>query len=272
MKKRYKTPVPKLEEPVLQTMLLAVCLENNTLEQAQAAIKRLETDFHDLNEVRVSSISELETALKDQSDAEHRAHQLRNILQYVFERNFSFEFESFRKKNVEQATKILNKIRNLSGFCKSYIMQHTLGSHIVPLDRQMTGSLIWLGVLEKGTSTDAGSEAIKSCIRKSDAADFCHFLRYLGNEEKLKPYFHKAATTHSGEAFTLHDALHRLTDLFETSKHPPKTVERKKLVKKPTVKAAKPRRPATGAGAHKKVSKKATPAKKVAVKRTVKKK
>ncbi|MEX1229301.1 MAG: hypothetical protein WEB58_03620 [Planctomycetaceae bacterium] len=267
LKKRYKTSVPKQDDPVLQTMLLAVCLENSTLEEAQASLKQMETDFHDLNEIRVSSIAELVVSLQNQADAEHRAHEIRNILQYVFEKMFSFEFESFRKKNVEQATKILNKIRNLSSFVKLFVMQHCLGSHVIPLDRQMTGALIWLGLLEPNTGPEAGSENIKSCIRKNEAADFCHYLRCLSTDEKLKDHFLRAASNSSGEAPPLHDGLNRLAKLIENPRAAAKIAAKTKRVKKPPVSAKPSRRAATVKSPAKK-----TASKKVATKKTVVKK
>ncbi|MDA0833090.1 MAG: hypothetical protein O2955_15385 [Planctomycetota bacterium] len=267
LKKRYKISVPKQDDPVLQTMLLAVCLENSTFEEAQASLKQMETDFHDLNEVRVSSIAELEATLKAQSDAEHRAHEIRNILQYVFEKMFSFEFETFRKKNVEQATKILNKIRNLSSFVKLYVMQHCLNSHVIPLDLQMTGALIWLGLLEPNTDPEAGAENIKSCIRKNDASDFCHFLRCLSTDEKLKDHFLKAGSSANFDQPSLQDGITRLTKLIANPRAAGKTATKTARVKKPPATAKSSRRKTA-----EKTTAKKTTTKKVATKKTVVKK
>src|SRR6516165_6231074 len=73
LKKSYAASPPKQELPVLETLLYAVCLENSTPEQAGAVYARLLNAFHDLNEVRVSSISELLPLFADLSDADWRA-------------------------------------------------------------------------------------------------------------------------------------------------------------------------------------------------------
>ena len=53
--------LPKREQlPVLEAMVFSVCLENSSYEAADAAFGRLKSDFFDWNEVRVSTISELE--------------------------------------------------------------------------------------------------------------------------------------------------------------------------------------------------------------------
>jgi endonuclease-3 len=103
LKKHYRQPLPKHNRPVLETVLYAVCLENASVERADEAYAALETKFHDLNEIRVSSIAELEGAFAALDEPEWRALRVRSTLQYVFEKYFAFEFESLRKKTLEQA-------------------------------------------------------------------------------------------------------------------------------------------------------------------------
>ena len=59
LKKRYTGSVPKDTHPILETILYAICLENSSTDEANDAFGRLESNFCDLNEIRVSSISEL---------------------------------------------------------------------------------------------------------------------------------------------------------------------------------------------------------------------
>src|SRR5882672_9707436 len=129
LKKTYSASLPKQELPVLETLLYAVCLENSTPDQAGAVYARLLNAFHDLNEVRVSSISELHPLFVDLSDPEWRAARVKSSLQYVFETNYAFDFESLRRKTADLATKQLSKIPSLSSFVRAYVMQRCLGSH-----------------------------------------------------------------------------------------------------------------------------------------------
>ena len=94
LKKRYKGQAPPKEDrPVLETLLFSACLENVSYPEGQAAYDRLHAAFHDLNEIRVSAISELTRAMEPLPDADIRAWRVRSTLHYVFEKNFSFEFE-----------------------------------------------------------------------------------------------------------------------------------------------------------------------------------
>src|SRR6185295_469483 len=134
IKKHYKVVVPKHDRPVLETMLFAICLEDVSVDEAEKAYEKLGKEFPDLNEIRVSSISEIERAFVGLPRSEWRAFHVRSVLQYVFEKSFAFEFESLRKKTLELAQKQLAKIKHLSNFVRNYTLQSVIGAHLIPID------------------------------------------------------------------------------------------------------------------------------------------
>ena len=77
LKKQYSLAPSKQELPVLETLLYAICLENSPPGEAGAVYAKLLNAFHDLNEVRVSSISELQPVFADLSDGEWRAARVK---------------------------------------------------------------------------------------------------------------------------------------------------------------------------------------------------
>src|SRR5260370_34161880 len=99
LKKVYSATPPKQDLPVLETLLYAVCLENSPPEQAGAVYAKLLNAFHDLNEVRVSSISELQPVFVDLSDPEWRAARADWALQYVFETNYALDCVALRRRS-----------------------------------------------------------------------------------------------------------------------------------------------------------------------------
>ena len=209
LKRTYSASPPKQELPVLETLLYAVCLENSTPEQAGAVYARLLNAFHDLNEVRVSSISELNPLFVELSDPEWRAARVKSALQYVFETNYAFDFESLRRKTAELAAKQLSKIPALSPFVRSYVMQHCLGSHVLPIDDRMYAALVWLGLAEKDQGPEQAGEHLRSFVRKADAPLFCHLLGCLANDPKRSRVF-AGGSGKPVDASTDGDAVHRL--------------------------------------------------------------
>jgi hypothetical protein len=225
LKKRYPIPPPHQERPVLETLLYAICLEDGSVEQAEAAFARLLSAFHDLNELRVSSITELALVFDGLPSADWRAHRVRNVLQYVFEKSFEFAFESLRRKTLELATKQLSKIRDLSPFDRNYTLQSALGTHVIPVDHLMTNAAIWLGLVAPGETPEHAAESLKSTVRKADVPVFAHYLRCLAVDPRLVKAFEPTKQS-AAEAADPQTMVERLEALF-------KDANARKAAKKP---------------------------------------
>ena len=87
--------------PVLQQFVYALCREGATREQADEAYRFLCERFFDWNEVRVSSVRELEEAFSDMAESEARAQRLVSFLQEVFEIHFSFDLDKLQKEGLK---------------------------------------------------------------------------------------------------------------------------------------------------------------------------
>lgn len=213
LKKTYSATPPKQDLPVLETLLYAVCLENSEPVKAASVYAKLLNAFHDLNEVRVSSISELQPTFVELDDPEWRAARVKGALQYVFETNYAFDFDSLRRKTAELATKQLGKIPSLSAFVRAYVMQHCLGSHILPIDDRMFAVLVWLGLAGREETPEQAGEHLRSFVRKADAPQFCHLLGCLANDPKRMRAFAAPAGKHA-ESPADANAIARLEQLL----------------------------------------------------------
>src|SRR4051812_25470067 len=100
LKKRYKPFVPRGEQPVLETMLFACCLENAPHETAERVFNVVRTSFFDWNEVRVSTVKELAETMSALPDPSAAAANLKGVLQSTFESEYCFELETIKKKNL----------------------------------------------------------------------------------------------------------------------------------------------------------------------------
>lgn len=273
IKKQYKVVVPKHDRPVLETMLYAICLEDASVDEAELAFQRLGQEFPDLNEIRVSSITEIERAFVGLSRAEWRAFHVRSVLQYVFEKSFAFEFESLRKKTLELAQKQLAKIKQLSSFVRNYTLQSVIGAHQIPLDESMSRALIWLGLVPPNQDAEQMGETLKAVIRKAEVPLFCFSIRCLATDKLVRDFFDPAKHPAPAEGYDGAAVTERLADLYKAATSKPKA-------KPPVAKAPEPKAPAkpvkaapakaapppAAAAPKKKAPAKAAPVKKVAKK------
>lgn len=159
--------------PVLEQFIFALCRENATLEQAKQAFTNLKTRFFDWNEVRVSTIRELEEALAGLSEAESRAQRLVSFLQEVFEETFSFDLEGLQKKGLKQAHKKLTTYGAANDYVGAWVVQRTLGGHAIPIDGATMRCARRLGLVDSSTEDpEAVRAALEHLVPKVKGAQF----------------------------------------------------------------------------------------------------
>ncbi|MGE0377612.1 MAG: hypothetical protein AB7Q45_19555, partial [Planctomycetaceae bacterium] len=198
--------------------------------------RNLLESFHDWNEIRVSSISEVERSLEKLDDAAWRAFRTRDILQYVFEEYYVFDFEALRRKTLEAAEKQLSRIKGLTPFVRLYTLQHSLGAHVIPMDDTLCRVLAWVGMIEPDTPPDVAAEELKSSVRKSDVPLLCHLLRQLGTDPDFKASFKITKAMLTNGSVDPADTTERLQELLKSPRGRGKVTSRKR--KKPAGRGA----------------------------------
>ena len=253
LQKLYGKSVPRIELSVVETMLFAACLEDNPWAPAEAGLKKVLTSYFDLNEVRVSSVSELEQSLAPLRDADWKGLRIRSILRFVFETTYSYDYEKLRRQTLEQAVKTLKKVNDITPFIRDFILHEILGSHVICLDTSMLTAARWLGLVPAKADLHDASEFLKGGVKKSEVSEFCHLLRCLATDPKYAPRFLDPSDTE----LSMDDVMDRFVELQSPpKKKPAKPVSPPEPPK--IEKTAPPKKSATTP-----VHEKATPAKSV---------
>ena len=227
--KLYGKSVPKIELPVIETMLFAACLEDNPWAPAEAGLKKMIATFFDLNEIRVSSVNELEVVLTPLNKADWKGLRIRSILRSVFESTYSYDFEKLRRQTLEQAVKTLKKMPDVTPFIRDFVLHEILGSHIVCLDGSMLTAAKWLGLVPETVDLNEGSEYLRGGLKKSEVSEFCYLLRCLATDPRFVPRFADHAFTEQGMA----DVMDRFAELQLPPKRKPNKPPAAKEVPKP---------------------------------------
>lgn len=230
LQKEYGKSLPRFKQPVLETMLFAVCLEDNPWEKAEAGYDKLLKSYFDLNEIRVSSVGEIEATLSGLKNADWKGLRLRSILRFVFESTYTFDFEKLGRLTLESAQKRLKKIDYLSPFVTQFTLQQVLGSHVVCLDHLSHRAAIHLGIVPPESTIEEAMDFLKAGVKKADAFGFTCLLRKFSTDERFE-----ARVEDEYEQEGEFDVL-KVEDRLAVLKAPKK--RRKKAVKKTTEKAA----------------------------------
>ena len=169
--------------PVLQQFVYGLCREDATPEQADRAYRTLCERFFDWNEVRVSSVRELEEAFAGLTNAEGRAQRLVAFLQEVFETTYSFDLDSLQKKGLKQAAKQLGRYQAANDYVGAWVVQRSLGGHAIPLDRATLRCTRRLGLIDDDQDDlEAARATLEHLVPKAKGPQFTDLVSDIADE------------------------------------------------------------------------------------------
>jgi endonuclease III len=182
LKKRYKPKADRGNDrlPVLEAVIYGLCHEGTTREQANQALSRFKDDFFDWNEVRVSTIEEVQGALAGLPEPEGRAQRIRRFLRQLFERTYGFTLETLAKKTLKDAVKSLQEFEALeSDYVLATVIQQSLGGHAIPVDDPARRALGRLGIAEADSDNAALRVTLERAIPKNRGMEFLDLIEEL---------------------------------------------------------------------------------------------
>jgi endonuclease III len=188
LKRTYEHTALRGEQPLLETLLFAACLENTRHDVAREALTKLRNSFFDWNEIRVSTVKELAEVMTSLAEPAAAAARLKGILQSVFESDYSFDLENLKKQNIGAAVKRLQKLSGTSPFVVAYANQVALGGHSIPVDKGTLGALYVLGVISEAEAQEGVVPGMERAIPKSKGHEFGAILHELGAEFFSNPF------------------------------------------------------------------------------------
>ena len=168
--------------PVLEQFIYGLCRENATHEQADEAYRFLREKFFDWNEIRVSSLRELEDAFHGMNDSEMRSQRLIAFLQEVFEVHFAFDLDKLQKEGLKQAAKKLTRYQAANDYIVSWVMQRSLGGHAIPVDPPTLRCARRLGLLESENDEADARASLEHLIPKAKGALFTDGVSAIAGE------------------------------------------------------------------------------------------
>lgn len=181
LKKRFKPGPAAPRMTVLEAVVFAICRENSTREQANQVLSRFKDGFFDWNEIRVSSIAEIEETLAGLSDTEERAFKIRRFLRQLFQKTYGFSLEALQKKPLKEALKTLS---NYEAFASDYIEASVvllaLGGHAIPVDKTTRRVLGRLGMVDPKDDDKMLRAHLERAVPKNRAVEFIDLIEDLG--------------------------------------------------------------------------------------------
>jgi endonuclease-3 len=189
LKKRYKPKPEKVAArmTVLEAVVYAICREGTTREQANQALSRFKDGFFDWNEIRVSTVEEVQSALAGIPDSEPRAARIRRFLRQLFEKTYAFSLEALTKKPLKESLKTLKEYEAFqSDYVEASVVRLSLGGHALPVDAPMRRVMERLGVASPDDDPASLRGLLERAIPKNRAAEFIDLTEELAQDVCLE--------------------------------------------------------------------------------------
>ena len=135
------------------------------------AIKVIEREFCDLNELRVATELEVQEMLGSRyPKIEQRVKLITSALNAIFEKEHTLSLDRLREVSRRDARQFLRDLPDMHPYVEAYVMLMSFNGHAFPVDENMLAFLHEEEILEEGTSLE---EAIKF-VEHHLKAEECH--------------------------------------------------------------------------------------------------
>ena len=262
-KKHFQPVVPPANRSVLDHLLYGCILEDTKFEAADEAFARLQEDYFDWNEVRVTTAVELAEVLSCVTDPNEAAVRLKKTLHSMFETDYTFDIDTLRKENLGKAVQKLEDYNGITPFVVSYVAQNGLSGHSIGIDKSLINLLYTVGVIDEKEAEKMTVPGLERAIAKNKGVEFFSVV-------------HQLAVTYSSSPFNSNTRTILLSIDADAKERFPKRVRKKKAAPVEEVEAVEetPVETETKVATKKKAAakKKAAPTKKVATEKKATKK
>ncbi len=188
VKKEFEVVPLASNRTVADHMLYGCCLENSTFEAADEAFAKLQENYFDWNEVRVTTVVELADLMKGLADPRAAAVSLKKTLHGIFETFYQFDLDFLRKENLSKAVASFERFKGVSPFVVAHVAQNGLGGHSIPLDRSAMLLFYTLGIVNEAEAAKFHVPGLERTIPKAKGIEFSVLMHQLAVAFASSPY------------------------------------------------------------------------------------
>jgi hypothetical protein len=185
MREEKPEPLAPLEAlPALVRGAMSYDVPDSKAEDAMKAINR---EFVDLNELRVATDLEIQELLGQRyPQIEKRVAMITQSLNDIFEREHTLSLDRLKTISKKDARQFLRELPDIHPFVEAYVMLFSFEGHALPLDEEMLAVLREEEIFEEEISLEDAQKFLEHNIKADESYDVYASLRRLTYEKKRK--------------------------------------------------------------------------------------
>jgi hypothetical protein len=151
------------------------------------AIKVIQREFVDLNELRVATELEVQDLLGQRyPQIEDRVKLITAAMNAIFEKEHTLSLDRLKDVSRRDARQFLRDLPEMHPFVDAYIMLMSFDGHSFPLDQQMLEYLVEEEIVEEGTNLQDAQKFVEHHLKAEDMYPFYIALRAAVTEGRGK--------------------------------------------------------------------------------------
>jgi hypothetical protein len=175
---REHKPPEKQPAAPLNALVRAAMMFDVSDSRADDAIKTIEKEFVDLNELRVATDLEIQEMLGQRyPDIERRVTMITQALNNIFEREHTLSLDRLKEVSRRDARQFLRELPDIHPFVEAYVMLFSLDGNAFPIDETMLQFLRDEEILDEDVPLDEAQKFIEHHLKTEDLYPFFIALR-----------------------------------------------------------------------------------------------
>lgn len=171
-------PAPLIPIDPLHALVRAAMLYDMPDARADEAMRLIDREFVDLNELRVATELEVQELLGARyDDIEQRVQLITRCLNAIFERENTLNLDRLRTVSRREARQFLRDLPDMHPFVDGYVMLFGFESPAVPVDRLMLEYLSDQGIADDTATLDELQRFLEHQLKPEECYDFYACVR-----------------------------------------------------------------------------------------------
>ncbi len=141
--------------------------------RADDAMKAIDKEFVDLNELRVATDLEIQELLGTRyPDIEKRVAMITLSLNFIFEKEHTLSLDRLKGISKRDARQFMRELPEVHPFVEAYVMLMSFDAGAMPIDNETLTYLIEEEVVEEGTNLEDAQKFIENQLKAEEIYDF----------------------------------------------------------------------------------------------------
>lgn len=181
-------PLPIQKMDPLKALVRGAMLFDVSDTQADEAMRLIEREFVNLNELRVATELEVQELLGMKYPViEDRVQMITSCLNAIFEKEHTLSLDRLRTISRKDARQFLRDLPNINPFVEAYVALFGFESPAVPVDNETLNYLRNQGIFDDSTTVEEAQRFLEHHLKAEECGEFfCLMRRAVYSETKKR--------------------------------------------------------------------------------------